>query len=277
MLIIENNQTYFVCEIHGNVEVGRKRTVSNGCPKCNIERARLNNLKLKKNAYIRKYSNEYNIKFNDEENIAILECKEHKTKTEVSLNKSVTDLRKYFCDECKTKSNHLSYEKASEKIKKYNLGSERQYREWYKKTKPHDLPGHPDRVYKNKGFISFSDFLGYKKKASSKNEMLIIEFFTKNGINYIKDKKFNDCWYKKILEFDFYLPEYNLVIEYDGEQHFVANNLCGGEYGLKINKLRDSIKNSFCEIFNINIERIKYTTDVTDSLLMGLVSKYKKL
>ena len=41
-----------------------------------------------------------------------------------------------------------------------------------------------------------------------------------NNINYIREKRFKDCKNIKPLPFDFYLPEKNICIEYDGEHHF---------------------------------------------------------
>ena len=43
-----------------------------------------------------------------------------------------------------------------------------------------------------------------------------------NNISYIKEFKFNDLG---LYRFDFYLPEYNRLIEFDGKQHFQE---CGG-------------------------------------------------
>lgn len=64
------------------------------------------------------------------------------------------------------------------------------------------------------------------------------------------------------LRFDFYLPNYNLLIEYDGEQHFrpVAFN---GDKELAVERFkmgqeRDAIKNKYCEDNQINLLRIPY-------------------
>jgi len=65
------------------------------------------------------------------------------------------------------------------------------------------------------------------------------------------------------LRFDFHLPEYNLFIEYDGEQHYYPINFGGwDETGLQENfektKYRDNLKNKYCEENNINLLRIPY-------------------
>jgi hypothetical protein len=71
-------------------------------------------------------------------------------------------------------------------------------------------------------------------------------------IKFIRQKSFPDCKLKNKLRFDFYIPELNCCIEFDGEQHFRKTPVFGGEDGYEKLKLRDMIKNEFCEkiIFN---------------------------
>ena len=49
---------------------------------------------------------------------------------------------------------------------------------------------------------------------------ICIYFLILNNYKFLTQHKFNDCKFKKPLPFDFYLPEYNMCIEFDGEQHF---------------------------------------------------------
>lgn len=56
----------------------------------------------------------------------------------------------------------------------------------------------------------------------SKGEDLICSLLDSLQIKYEREKRFKDCRYKNTLPFDFYLPDYNICIEYDGEQHFVG-------------------------------------------------------
>lgn len=63
--------------------------------------------------------------------------------------------------------------------------------------------------------------------------------------------------------FDFYLPDYNLFIEYDGEQHFKPTEYHGNDFEANMNDLLkrqkyDQIKNKYCEDNNINLLRIPY-------------------
>lgn len=57
------------------------------------------------------------------------------------------------------------------------------------------------------------------------------------------------------LRLDFYLPEYNLAIEYDGKHHF--ENKDKKELHRQI--YRDNIKNSWCQINSVPLLRINST------------------
>lgn len=64
-------------------------------------------------------------------------------------------------------------------------------------------------------------------------------------------------------KYDFYLPEYNLMIEYDGSQHFEPTRYHGkgSEQDLidfKKRQQRDKIKDKYCEDNNIDLLRIPY-------------------
>jgi len=61
---------------------------------------------------------------------------------------------------------------------------------------------------------------GCSKCQISKGEEKIQEYLKYNNIEYLNQKSFNDCRYKQLLKFDFYIPKYNMCIEYDGEQYF---------------------------------------------------------
>jgi very-short-patch-repair endonuclease len=100
----------------------------------------------------------------------------------------------------------------------------------------------------------------------SKGEKTINNFLIKNNILYERQKKFDKCIYKSKLFFDFYLPEYNICIEYDGLQHFDIINYFGGEKNFKLMKIRDRIKNDYCKKNNIKLIRIKYNENIDEKL-----------
>lgn len=78
------------------------------------------------------------------------------------------------------------------------------------------------------------------------------------------------------LSFDAFLPEYNVAIEYDGEQHFKSIEFFGGEEGLRRTIERDEIKNRYCKDNNIILYRISYKDrdfieDIIKEILQELI------
>lgn len=104
----------------------------------------------------------------------------------------------------------------------------------------------------------------------SKGEREIAKFLTSINISFERQKKFDDCKLKSHLYFDFYLPDYNMCIEYDGRQHFESDDFFGGESGFIVIKERDGAKNLFCFKDNINLLRIKYNERIEEKLLTAL-------
>lgn len=100
----------------------------------------------------------------------------------------------------------------------------------------------------------------------SVGERTIVNFLNKNRIEYVRQKKFDDCKYLSKLAFDFFIPNANLIIEYDGIQHFKPIKLFGGEKEFEKTKIRDQIKNDYCLKNKIELIRISYLDDITNSL-----------
>ena len=92
----------------------------------------------------------------------------------------------------------------------------------------------------------------------SKGEKKIRKFLDRNNIQYICQYRINECKCFKSLPFDFYLPEYNTCIEYDGIQHYEENKHFGGHEAFVERQKRDSIKTEYCLNNNIGLIRIPY-------------------
>ena len=80
-----------------------------------------------------------------------------------------------------------------------------------------------------------------------------------NNIEYHMEKTFDTCVSPKgnLLSFDFYLPNFNILIEYDGEQHF-KTAFGQQEEKLILQQLYDNIKTEWCSKNNIKLIRIPY-------------------
>lgn len=97
----------------------------------------------------------------------------------------------------------------------------------------------------------------------SKGEQFIRGLLDSLGVEHETQKTFECCVYKNKLRFDFYIPELNLAIEYDGEHHFKPitynRNIEESNKTFEIAKKRDSIKTNYCEDNNISLIRFPYT------------------
>jgi hypothetical protein len=60
------------------------------------------------------------------------------------------------------------------------------------------------------------------------------------------------------MPFDFYIPSKNVLIEYDGRQHYEAIEYFGGEEELNWIKYKDAIKTKYCLDNNIPLLRLPY-------------------
>lgn len=224
------------------------------CPKCaGVEKLSLNEIKF----YIESFGYELLSKeYVNNKNKLNIKCdKGHIFKMSISSFK-----RGRRCPECKknkiSESQKLSYNHVKEYVesKGYELLTNE-----YKNTRTklllkckdnHEFYISLDNLKKDKGCP--------KCKNNSKGEIEIIKYLDGMNINYIYQHTFENCKHKQLLRFDFYLKDYNILIEYDGIQHFKAVSHFGGEEGFKETKIRDEIKNDYAKNNNIKLIRIPY-------------------
>ncbi len=124
---------------------------------------------------------------------------------------------------------------------------------------------------------------GCKKCSTSKNEILIEEYLQKKSIHFEKQKTFKTLRNDNntaSLRYDFYLPSHNILIEYDGVQHFKPTNFGNSNMSKddiikthNITKRNDEIKNIFSINNNIDLIRINYRQKTIRNLERELKSK----
>ncbi len=94
----------------------------------------------------------------------------------------------------------------------------------------------------------------------SYGEKVIQQMLVEYKIEFEPQKLFKSCKGKRRhLPFDFYLPKYDLCIEYDGDHHFKPISFFGGIKTFNIIKHNDNIKNVFCKENDIKLVRIPYS------------------
>ena len=92
----------------------------------------------------------------------------------------------------------------------------------------------------------------------SSGELKIIEILYENQVEFQTQKTFEGCKHIQILKFDFYLPKYNTVIEYNGVQHYEPIEFLGGEERFKQQQINDGIKKKWCQEHGIHFVEISY-------------------
>lgn len=97
----------------------------------------------------------------------------------------------------------------------------------------------------------------------SSGEQIVYNTLLKYNIKCEYQYTYDDCKIRNCLPFDFYLPDYNILIEFDGEQHYRPVNWgsIGWDKALDnfiLLKVRDTIKTIYAKSNNIKLIRISY-------------------
>lgn len=113
-------------------------------------------------------------------------------------------------------------------------------------------------IINSSNFIRASNNISCGCNKESLGETKIKNILQNCKINFIQEYKFQNCKNIQPLPFDFYLPDYNTCIEYDGKQHFEEISFGQHSEGLEQRQYNDNIKNQYCIKHNIHLIRIPY-------------------
>jgi len=103
-------------------------------------------------------------------------------------------------------------------------------------------------------------------KIKSKIEVFIGKILTDNKIEYIEQKKFR--WLGR-QSLDFYLPDYKIAIECQGEQHFESHmEHFGGKTGFIKNVGRDIKKNKLCKDNKVDLIYVTNKIEFTKYMMI---------
>lgn len=112
----------------------------------------------------------------------------------------------------------------------------------------------------------------------SHGELWVRKYLITNNYRMEEEKKFPDLQDKYPLRYDFYLNDYNILIEYDGEQH-TELKLTGiwEQVDLETLHKHDLMKNEYAKKHNIPLIRIPYTVvgqEAVNNYLDEKLAKY---
>jgi len=206
-----------------------------------------------------------------------VKCKKEKFTEEFYKRKDSPNGYRNDCKEClerRTIKNHFKnreerlkqQKKWYEKNKEYKLKKDREYnKENKEKRREYDKIRNQTKERKeyNKQYCIKKGLI--TGTGQSKEEKIIEDWLKKKGFRYEKEKTFESCRNKQgnLLNFDFWIPYKNLIVEYDGIYHFLP---IFGEEELRKRKEYDQVKNQFCKINNIDLIRINYKQNLLKEL-----------
>lgn len=107
-----------------------------------------------------------------------------------------------------------------------------------------------------------SDVAVFSKMARGVYDML-----KKNGFEVEIEKTFDWLRDKRKLRLDFFLPKYNVGIEVQGEQHFVAVPRFGGDDGLHVRERSDALKKMLCDEHGVKLFYVTKSNYSIDEIL----------
>ena len=91
-------------------------------------------------------------------------------------------------------------------------------------------------------------------------------------IDYVQEKRFASCRDKHELPFDFWLPKFTSLIEFQGMQHEISSERFGGIKTLQSTQRRDKIKKDWANQNNLNLIYLNDYNQIEKQILKKLES-----
>lgn len=118
----------------------------------------------------------------------------------------------------------------------------------------HEVCGYEYKVQPN----SFNQGRRCPNCGRSNGEKLLKEYLVCNNIYFESPKTFQDLKDKRRLHYDFWVPKYNLLIEYQGRQHYQARKYFGGNSKFELQKKHDQMKRKYADDNKYNLLELNY-------------------
>lgn len=116
---------------------------------------------------------------------------------------------------------------------------------------------------------------GCKNCRESSLEKETEKFLNENNIKYTKQQKFKWLVYKQQMSLDFYLPDYNVAIECQGDQHFTPFRYKTEDIKFELRQDRDLVKYTLCNKHGIKIfyytDNLNYNVYLSEPIYHNLI------
>lgn len=187
---------------------------------------------------------------------------------ETTFEATIDNVKREEVNYCYNCANKLKSEANKKDLSKQKFGHLTAINPAYKKNGKIHWLCECDCKNKTKTYVCTDKLISGTTKSCgcliSKGEEKVQYVLEKKQISYIKQYTFDDCRNPKtncLLKFDFYLPDYNYCIEYDGIQHFdyrKSKISWNTKENFEQTQYRDNLKNQYCKDHNIKLVRIPY-------------------
>lgn len=266
-----------LCKLHGFFEQTPDNHLRNhGCPKCN------GGTKLKKEDFIKKSENKHGklysyqeVNYKNSKTKVIIHCKNHGN----FLQTPSEHLSGSGCPKC---GKEKIKQKKTLTIEKFLQKANLKHNNKYDYSLIKDIKSSKNKISiicKVHGI--FNQRLNAHLRGNrcpkckiSIGEEKIMNFLIKNSIEYTFQKRFKECRDIRPLPFDFYLPKFNVCIEYDGKQHFKLNPQIDSLESFNDRKRKDNIKNEFCKkennpkLVRVNYKDINKIDEILEEIFL---------
>ena len=263
------------CPIHGDISMSIKNHLHSktGCPDCGVSNIgktsiKYTDIKVIETMFTNVHSNKYKyLEYNSDTRIIKIECPVHGIISQ-SLNSHISGRG---CKKCGYDKFRLTAEKFLELSKEkhpvgymYDLSDITTVNQWIliKHSCGHIYRGRISNHLSGQGCIKCKTSLGEKR---------IQRFLKHNNIQYESQYPIDESR----LRYDIFIPEINMLIEYDGKQHFEPVDFFGGVKMFERRKELDKIKNNIAKKRGYVLIRISYIEeDKLEKILSRAIERF---
>lgn len=259
------------------------RSESSGCPFCDNQ---LQTDRMVKTSIKKKFGNKITLKEkwdynkNHVNKKTTFICKEHgefKTTLNTLLSSGEHGCKKCSIENTSDKKKSRVIESIKEKLNNTNITLKEST---YISTNIDAIficPNHGE-FRRRPGKVLYGNRISCPYCSTSNGEALLIKILEEQGYKLNKDfftqYTFDDLLYVNKLRFDIYLSKLNILIEFDGKQHYDKSSIYYDEEQV----LRDSMKDEYCLKNNIKLIRfIDNGKDITKSKLETIRNVIKNI
>ena len=104
-----------------------------------------------------------------------------------------------------------------------------------------------------------------------KGEVIINKILKSLGIKYEYQKTFDDLKDTGLLSYDFFISDQNILIEYQGIQHYQPIDYFGGKSQFKVQQKHDKLKADYAKDNGYKLIAVPYTEDTFPKIKKYLV------